>query len=320
MTVYVSLKNTFQLACATIVAVALVFLGTTIPAHAQANTSQNVTVSPATTLISLKAGQTVEKTLQILNSGGDAYSVTTEPFPYSVKGLEYSPQFTQVPGTTETTSWIKILSPPATITPQKSTTIAYTVTVPVGTAPGGYYAVLFAETQPISQTPGTGIVPRNRVGNILYITVEGPVEMSGTVTADHIGGFRYQPNIPVGFKVSNTGGVHFQTTAKISIKSITGKELHNASVDRYVLPQTQREISVDWAPPAPVGIYTVSRSAIVAGTNRTLPDERIIYIQPWVIIFAGILIISIILFFATQASGRRKAKSEKTEKVVKTKK
>lgn len=319
MTPYFSVRNTSRFVCAIVVAFLVVLLSR-FSAQAQANTSQNVTMSPASTLISLKPGQTVEKSLQILNSGGDSYSVTTEPFPYSVKGLEYNPQFVQLPGTTETTSWIKILTPPATIAPQKSTTINYSVTIPQGTAPGGYYAVLFAETRPVDQAAGTGVVPRNRVGNILYITVEGPVKLSGDVKAEPVGGFHYQANIPVGFKVSNTGGVHFQATTNVSIKSITGKELYKANLERYVLPQTEREISVNWAPPAPIGIYTVSRSAVVAGTNRSLPDERIIYIQPWVIVFGVVLIVAIILFFTTKASGRRKTKSEKSEKVTKAKK
>ncbi len=275
-------------------------------AHAQANTSQNITMSPASTLLSIKPGASIQKSFQILNNGGDSFSVATSVSPYFVTGLEYTPQFNQLPGTTQTSSWIKILNPNTTVAPQKSTTINYTVTVPAGTAPGGYYAVLFAETQPTDSNENNGVIARNRVGNILYITVEGPVTMSGDVKAESLGGFRYQPSIPLGVIVTNTGGIHFQTTVTARVKSFMGKQIYSTTLDRYVLPQTERKIAIDWAPTSPIGFYTVSRSANVAGTERTLPDERFIYIQPWVIVVIVALALSAVLFFLTRASARRK--------------
>ncbi len=296
------------------IALFVLVLAAVQPVHAQTNTSQNITMSPASTLVSVKPGASVEKKFEILNTGGDAYSIVTTASPYHVAGLEYNPQFTQLPGSTEVTSWVKVLNPLAMVEPQKSAEVHYTVNVPEGTAPGGYYVVLFAETRPTALMESSGVVPRNRVGNILYITVEGPVQISGEVTPDHVGGFRYQPSIPIGFKVSNTGGVHFQTSVSVSVKSFTGKELFKASVDRYVLPQTERQISVDWSPTAPVGVYTVSRTANVAESDRTIPDETIIYIQPWVIIAVVVLIILVILYFKTRSSARKKTSTTKQAK------
>jgi hypothetical protein len=300
-----SLKRTTWLASFVAIVASIVLL-TGVSAHAQANTSQNITMSPASTLLSIKPGDSVQKSFQIMNSGGDTFRVATSVSPYYVTGLEYTPQFNQLPGTTQTSSWIKILNPNTTVAPQESTTINYTVAVPAGTAPGGYYAVLFAETQPVNGNEQTGVVPRNRVGNILYITVEGPVTMSGDVKVEHLGSFRYQPTVPLGAVVSNTGGIHFQTTVRTSVKSITGKQIYSATIERYVLPQTERKIVIDWSPTSPIGIYTVSRSANVAGTERTLPDERFIYIQPWVIVVIVALTLSVVLFFLTRASARRK--------------
>lgn len=295
------------------VLLSLVFLHSS-PAHAQANTSQNITMSPASTLLSIQPGATVEKSFQILNSGGDAYSVFTTVSPYHVSGLQYDPSFTQLPGTTDTASWVKISNASTTVGPQKLSEIKYSVSVPEGTPPGGYYAVLFAETRPIDTTERSGVVPRNRVGNILYITVEGAVKMSGEVKAEPVSGFQYRSSIPVGFKVSNTGGIHFQSTVKVSVKGIAGKELYNATIERYILPQTERSIPINWTPSSPVGIYTVSRTATAAGENKKIADETFIYVQPWVIVAIIVLLIGIVLFLKTQASARRKNQTEKPPK------
>ena len=294
--------------------IALLVFGIARPTFAQANTSQNITMSPASTLVSIKPGATIEKKFQILNSGGTEYTIVTSASPYHVVGNEYTPDFNQLPGTTDTAKWVQVLNPSATVDAQKSTDISYRITVPESTAPGGYYAVLFAETRPVGSTEKSGVVPRNRVGNILYITVEGAVKTSGDVTVRSAQGFKYQATIPIGFTISNTGGVHFLTTVKATVKSITGKTVYNSSIERYVLPQTQRDIPIDWSPTAPVGVYTVSRSAMVAGTERSLPDQTFVYVQPWVIVLAVSLLASIILYFSSHASARRNATVEKTSK------
>jgi hypothetical protein len=308
-----SMKNHLYFLSAITAIIAVTLLGV-ITVRAQANTSQNITMSPASTLISVKAGESIQKSFQILNSGSDAYNIVTMVSPYRVTGLEYTPQFTQLPGTTETTSWVKVLDPVVAVGSQKSADITYTVAVPEGTAPGGYYAVLFAETRPDTSREDSGVVPRNRVGNILYITVEGNVQTTGDVEVEPVGGFRYQASIPLGFKISNTGGVHFQANVKASVKSITGKELYHVTIERYVLPQTEREIPIEWAPSSPVGIYTVNRSANIAGKDQTFAEERIIYIQPWVIVMALALLAATILYFTSRASSRRKNQPEKSSK------
>ncbi|MDB5162796.1 MAG: exported protein of unknown function [Candidatus Saccharibacteria bacterium] len=312
MTLSFPLKNKIFLLAAFVVLAVPLLVGSS--AYAQANTSQNITMSPSSTLISVKAGSTIQKSFQVLNSGGDAYNLVTKASPYYVTGLEYTPLFTQLPGSTETATWIKVSNPLVTVGPQKSADINYTVTVPSGTAAGGYYAVLFAETRPDAASQSGGVQPRNRVGNILYITVEGDVKVDGNASVQPVGGFRYEGSIPLGFKVSNTGGVHFQATVKASVKNFSGKEVYNATIERYVLPQTQRQIPVDWAPTSPVGIYTISRSATVADKDQNFPDEQIIYVQPWIIVVFLALFLATVLYFKSKATGRRKRSSEQATK------
>lgn len=310
-----TLKSVTWLGTVLLLAIGLVTLAAP-NSGAQAVTSRNITMSPASALLSVKPGETATNKFEILNSGDDGYVVYTSVSPYRVVGLDYTPDFAQLPGTTNTASWVKIANSEVSVAPRTAATIQYSVTVPSGTAPGGYYAVLFAETRPPDDAEQvTGVVPRNRVGNILYITVEGSVQTSGDVTAEPVSGVRVQTILPVGFKISNTGGVHFQSIVDVSIKGVTGKELYTANIERYVLPQTERNIVIDWVPSAPFGIYTVSRSANVASTDKDIPDEVVVFIQPWVLGASLILIGMTGMYFYISAKQRRdqsgKAKSKK---------
>ncbi|MGV9001596.1 MAG: hypothetical protein ACOH18_01410 [Candidatus Saccharimonadaceae bacterium] len=282
---------------------------------AQASTSRNITMSPASALISVKPGETAHDKFELLNSGDDAYTVFTSVSPYRVVGLDYTPDFTQLPGSTDTASWVQIANQEVTVASKTAATVQYTVSVPSGTAPGGYYAVIFAETRPPADAQqSSGVVPHNRVGNILYITVQGPVQTSGDFEAQPVSGVRIQTDLPVGFKISNTGGIHFQSTVNVSIKGITGKELYKANIERYVLPQTERQINIDWVPSSPFGIYTVSRSANVASAEKKISDEIVIFIQPWVLVAFLVLVVMIGIYFNAQAKQRRNQLAEQKPK------
>lgn len=268
-------------------------------------------MSPASTQVTVEPGKSTSKAIQLINGGDNAYVINTSVAPYSVKSEEYDPSFTQLPGTVNVTSWIHLDKSSLPLEARKTAAITYTLTVPKNAAPGGYYAVIFAETQPIIDAGGSGVIPRNRVGNILYITVAGDIKTRGDASSDKLGKVLIQSSIPLGLKVKNTGGVHFTSTATITVKGITGKQLLNASLERFVLPQTERHISTSWTPVSPIGIYTIQKSVTVAGENKTLPEQKILFIQPWLLAVIFIVMIVGGASIVTASAVRRKKRSKK---------
>lgn len=283
---------------------AIILFGSASQATADTG-SQAITMSPASTQLSVAPGASTTGKLTLINSGDTTYGVTASVSPYHVKGVNYDPQFSRLPGTTDTAAWVHLDTTSTAIDSHKVATISYSVNIPKNTAPGGYYAVIFAETNPVKST-SSGVMAHNRVGNILYITVTGPVKTSGSVEATPLAHLAIQPSLPIGVTISNTGGVHFLSSTTVTVKGITGKQLFHSSLDRYVLPQTKRLISTTWTPAAPIGLYLVSRTATVAGTPQTLPDQWVVFIQPWLFYTLCILLVIIILFTTSSLYRRRK--------------
>lgn len=260
--------------------------------YAANTSSQDITMTPSSTDLSIAPGETVVRSFKIINGGSDAYDMNASVAPYHVEGENYDPKFTSLPGVVTPTAWVTITSSHTTVQPGETVTVEYTVTVPQKTAPGGYYAVLFAETSPRATAGNSGVVPHNRVGNLLFITVKGPVKTSGKLTAAPLSYFAITDKVPIGVRASNTGGVHFISTTNMTIKAVTGKQLHASTLERYILPQTERLVTTDWKPSMPVGLYTVSRSATIAGKTQSLPDQTILVVQPW---FFSLIVALIVL-------------------------
>jgi hypothetical protein len=183
--------------------------------------------------------------------------------------------------------------------------------VPANTAPGGYYAVIFATTS--TDDAKSGVISHNRVGDILYITVNGTIKTGGALIGDSLPTFYFAGPIPIGAKVSNTGGTHFITNAVYTVTNMNGKVVYNATTERYVLPQTEREITANWTPDGFFNVFTVHRSATISGKQESLPDRMIYFVNPWLIVIVA-FIIGFLIGIPFKRARQRKQADEKAQK------
>lgn len=299
-------RNTLRVLTA-ILALATVLLLPHDTSYAQ-TPSQTITVSPAITELTVDPGKSVTKSIDVLNTGDEPFDVTLSSAPYYVTGTNYDPHFTQLSDTAETSKWVSLAVTSSTVENAKTLKVSFTVSVPARTAPGGYYAVIFAETARGSGSGG--IVPHNRVGHLLYITVNGAVKKSGSATANTLPSFSFSKVVPIGIQVTNDGGIHFRTTATFSVTDFTGKEVYQEAFERIILPGTIRDISSDWTSTPPIGIYTVHREAVVADELITLDNKTVIIVSPWFLLFVIIFIGSTVGFFMLRAKQRKQKKKK----------
>lgn len=281
---------------------------TLVPQSAHAATPvKSITLSPSSTTITIEPPVSANRNITIINDGDTPYSVNLSVAPYRVQGESYDPVFTRTPGTTDASQWVALSQKSLTLEAHKSGTVDYTVSAPSNTAAGGYYAIIFAETAGSSDG---GVSARNRVGNILYITVDGQITQAGTLTDGGTPGFTFGNQTTLTAKVKNDGGVHFKSDVHFTVKNLFGSTALDTTASRYVLPQTTRLITQDFSPNGVGGIYKVSRSATVAGQQKALPDSWIVIIRPQLIplLIFGLLTLTgfIVLFRRTRKTKNRR--------------
>jgi len=266
--------------------------------------TQSITLTPSSTQVQVSPGSTVTRSFKVINSGGDDFVVDTSVTPYSVEGVTYRPMFTAYAGGGDASGWVTFAKKRAAVVAHSSATLTYTLQVPKNAIPGGYYAAVFATTSPVSP-PESGIVPHNRVGNILYITVDGAVTVSGAVSSAPLKTFVIGDTIPFDITLHNTGNVHDAARVRVRVRGFDNQKLFDSMMERTILPQTERQFTTTWRPEAPIGIYTVSREIEMAGKTTTLPDKQIVVVRP---LFFG-LIVALALFIGLYVVLRGKRKS-----------
>lgn len=248
----------------------------------------NITITPSSTAVTVKPGASVTKKLTVLNEGVTPYTFNVSVAPYSVVGTEYNPSFIPIAGTTNASSWIQLSAPVSNYLGIRSiANIDYSITVPANTAPGGYYAVIFAKTTPL---PGSSIRSSSQVGNIIYLTVAGAVKRAGSAHMDQVPLFTSERQLALGITLSNTGGVHYVAATHLSVQTILGKRVYANSSQHYVLPQTVRDVSGVWKTPS-FGIYRVTGNATVNGKRIVLPGKWLVVVHSNVIIGLVLLLL-----------------------------
>lgn len=268
--------------------------------------SYSITMSPSSTELHAAPGASTTGSFTVVNLGKDDYPFVISSAPYRVVGDTYDPQFTPIVGTTDASSWIHFSDAvDDTLVAGKTKDIAYTLTIPQGTAPGGYYAVIFAETNPSS--PDGGVIAHNRVGDIIYITVDGPVVKKGTLSAPSpdISFIQWGTKADIGTLIADTGGVHFLTTSMINVTGLFGNKVFTANLERYVLPQTQRLIKTTWNNLPVAGIYKISRSATIASKTQTLPVKYVVIIRPWLLVFTLFVIAGAVIVLVVSHNNKK---------------
>jgi hypothetical protein len=244
-----------------------------VAAHAA---SKVLTVSPATVRPTIPAGSSASGSFQIVNQGQSSYPVQVYSAPYSIHNEEYNPEFTPIAGKPNPADWFRFTVSQSDLKQNQSVTVGYTVSVPAGTQPGGYYAVAFVEAK--GQQNGAGVVINQRVGEIFYIHVPGKVREAGKVdTWDSP--FWQKPPILATLKLENSGGIDYDSTVHLTVSDLFGNAKYSLSTQKEVLPQTVRHIPITWDKAPAFGLFKVSGTATVFGKTVSLPAKYVLVIS-----------------------------------------
>lgn len=266
-----------------------------------------ITVSPATAKPYIKPGQTIRDKFQVINQGDNSYDVTIYAAPFGVKGEQYTPDFSPIPNKPAVNSWISFDKTAATVAKDKKLTVNYSVTVPKGTEPGGYYAVAFVQSK--SEQRDRGVLVNQRVGEVFYIQVAGDVRQDGKIKSWEVPFMQAAP-LKADLRLSNDGGVHYASNTRIHVKDIFGNTKHNQTSDKQILPGTIRHIPFVWEDAPPFGLFKVTGMTHLPTGDVQLETKLVLMMSPlFRAIFGGMLAIIVIGGVALVLAKRRRATS-----------
>lgn len=255
--------------------VGIAILGTLLfllaqPAAADMHESPNkgLFVSPLRQYHTVDAGKVVHDTLTLANHTDKPIEVSLRVEKFSVTDYTYDFKFEATQD-----NWIELGTTTTQLAPGKSQQIAYSVTAPENSPPGGKYFTIFATTTFNGEH-------RVQAASVLYVTVNGPLDHSGTITKDMIPFFAFGTTIPYTLDVQNTGNDHFFIFLSGRLEGLTAKP-HTTEAGHILMPNTTRTVEGHITAPVLPGVYKAIYGYKTSTGETKERSKYIMYIPPW---------------------------------------
>lgn len=259
MTIHFPSLLTTRLRVIGLALVATLLIAVDASAQIEPDQQERITLSPSSTTLRVDAGETKRESMTVINDGDVAYGFSVYARPYSVANELYEPDFTNPKSNTDVYTWVQFDQTNYRIEPGQQVEVNYTVRVPADATPGGHYGVLFAETAERG-LEGTGVARKKRVGNLLYVTVNGDFAVSGAFKGFNLPFWQTTAPIVSTARIENTGNADFRTTINTTAKDLFGRTKFSYTGDPIVLPATTRLAEMPWENAPSFGIFKVSQS------------------------------------------------------------
>lgn len=254
-------------------------------------TQESIVLSPVNKKYSVDAGKTLQDSLTIINDGKVAYDFLVYARPYTVSDELYNPDFTKISDNTDIYQWVQFSQTKYRLEAGASVTVPYSVRVPQNAKPGGYYGVIFAETQPSGEVTGNAVVRKKRVGSIVYATVNGNTQLAGEHLETIVPFWQLQPPLTVTSRVKNTGNTDFADTVRLTVKDVFGNTKFDTTKEFQILPQTTRKMTLKWDDATWFGLYNVSTTQKFLDKTHAQSNYVLIVPRYVIVVVLGLMVV-----------------------------
>ncbi|MDP1808268.1 MAG: hypothetical protein Q8L35_01885 [Actinomycetota bacterium] len=262
-------------------------------------------VAPSKLEISAARGDTVAKTVQVINK---------EPTPLKIRvyAMDYriNPDNTFVfskPGneTYSAATWIELQKTEFTVPAKSAQAIPFTLKIPANAEVGGHYAVIFFESAQKVKKEG---LLRGRIGSLIMVTVKGGVARQGIIAGFKVVRPVFGRNVGTEVVFANDGNVHLTTRGKIDFFNSSGRKVDSEDLGEItVLPKTKRIMKVDWKDAPLFGRFKAVANVYYGSDLKTFDVKkratRSFLIFPWV--YFSVLVAAFLLLYLLKILRKR---------------
>ncbi len=287
------------------------------------SSAQAMTVSPVRLEMSGDAGTEVSGYFKVINEETEAKTLYTSFENFEAMGETGSPNF--VKGEDGLATWINAPSE-IVVSPGETKNVDFSIEVPAGTEPGGYFAAIFLGTNAPSENPNELSIGA-RIGTLVLFRVNGDIDESAALLDfDTVDQRHWFSSLPVGFyyRFQNGGGDRVMPRGDLTIRNLFGAEtavVNANAVQGNILPRSIRRFEVWWQKGSDqtavsqkieskgffemagyqwsnfaFGRYTADLSLAYGSSNEEVNGVVSFFVFPWQLLTVIILSAAIILF------------------------
>jgi hypothetical protein len=168
--------------------------------------------------------------------------------------------------------------------PAQSVVVEVVLSAPENPEPGGHYALVFIEAEPLpgveNAPTGPYILGKARVGVLLMSTVAGEIDRKGELTYFSAPKINFNRHVPLNIIFENQGNVHIDLAGMITIRNWQGGDAVVLPVaERTSLPFSALEFGENWENPPLLGYFSAT-ARIVSRDGEEWVESRSFWVFP----------------------------------------
>ncbi len=248
-----------------------------------ASSERGLLVTPPRQYLTIEPGAPTQSSFVVANLTDHDMSVTLSVEQFSVANYTYDYKFEQ-----PKEDWIKLEQTQVSLKKTESKTVNYTVTAPKDARPGGHYFTIFSSVD-IAESK------QIRTATVLYITANGELTKSSTITENALPWITFGGAIPIRFDVQNTGNTHFLIYISGVLRG-WGPTESSSEAAHVLMPSTTRRVEGELPAPFVPGLYQAVYGYRDEDGKDVRKSQYILYAPLWTwVLLAGVIWLIVVI-------------------------
>lgn len=251
-------------------------------------------------------GEKLQVQLRVRNLSEETIAVVTsaQDFILSPDGETPVPINDDVSNRWSLASWLTITPTEHQIAPKGTAGVNVLIEVPEDALPGGHYAMVLHTPGTNTNTTGDNGAATSesssaidqRVGTLLYVVVEGPINEEAYVRDFSFPDFTEYGPVPFEFVVENNSDVHITPQISVEIYNLFNQKVDTIPVEpKNIFPLTSRRFSGAWDRVWGMGLYNAKLVMSYGSSGAVVIAHTSFWLLPIKIVIAVLSLLIVLL-------------------------
>lgn len=215
-------------------------------------------------------------------------------------------------------NWVTLTPSEHRIASKETVGINAVIQIPEDALPGGHYAMVLHEPGVgATDALGSSSAVNQRVGTLLYVIVEGPINEEAYVRDFQFPKFSEYGPVPFQFTVENNSDIHITPQMSVEIYNILNQKVETITVEpKNIFPLYSRDFSGAWDRVWGLGLYKAKLTMSYGTQGSIVVANTSFWLLPIKIILAAITAIITLLLIVLSVKRHLRHKAEEDEKRI----
>lgn len=255
----------------------------------------------------VKPGEKIQTSVRVRNGSSETMTVKSlaQDFIVNQGGETPIPVEGEISNRWSLASWVILTPSVQDIKPGDIATVNVIIEVPADALAGGHYAMITHQPHTGDTTTGapqqtnsaTGL--NQRVGTLLYATVEGPINEAAFIRELQFPKFSEYGPVPFSFKVDNQSDIHISPQIGVEIYNLFGKKVETIDLEgKNIFPFIARDFAGSWDRIWGFGPYTAKAVMSYGQSGQVAVATASFWLLPITLIMAILIVILVVIAIA----------------------